>query len=127
MLKKTIKIFRNSFLFLVILSVSFSNVPFYMLSGAVDGYVVARNVVDKAWYLSQDENVVDKFTSYRHFAEKARIYEAYAATLQYVGGAEASGNSAAYNVVLTSLTGGSGGAVLAGDLVIVATGFVQTS
>ena len=127
MLKKTIKIFRNSFLLLVIFSVSFSNVPFYMLSGAIDSYIVARNVVDKSWYLSQDENVVDKFTSYRHLAEKARIYEAYAATLQYVGGAEASGNSAAYNVALTSLTGGSGGAVLAGDLVIVATGFVQTS
>src|SRR3989344_7222602 len=123
MLKKIIKIFRNSFLFLVIFSVSFSNVPFYVLTKVIDSYVAVHNVVDKAWYLSQNDNVVDKFTSYRHFAEKARIYEAYAATLQYVGGAEASGNSAAYNASLTSLTGGSGGAVLAGDLVIVATGF----
>lgn len=55
------------------------------------------------------------------------IQEAQAATLTYVGGAEASGNSAAFNVSLTGLTGGAGSAALVGDLVIVATGFVSTA
>ncbi|MBI2030764.1 hypothetical protein HYT05_04020 [Candidatus Kaiserbacteria bacterium] len=52
---------------------------------------------------------------------------AEAATLTYVGGAEASGNSAAYNVSLTGLTGGIASAAAEGDLVIVSTGFVSTS
>ena len=42
-----------------------------------------------------------------------------------MGGAEASGNSAAYNVSLTSLVGGSGGVAQSGDLVIVATGLFK--
>src|SRR3989344_7618430 len=127
MLKKVLKIFRNTAIFLVIFGVIFSNIPFYALTDALDAYVKARNIVDKGWHLSQNSNIVDKFTSYRNLIEKVKVYEAYAATLQYVGGAEASGNSAAYNVSLASLTGGSGGAASAGDLVIVATGFVQTS
>lgn len=123
-MKKNIKFFA---LFLFIFGISLSNIPFYALSGLIDSYAQGRNIVDKAWRVSQNDNVVDTFTSYRHLAEKVRVYEAYAATLQYVGGAEASGNSAAYNVSLSSLAGGTGGAAQAGDLVIVATGFVQTS
>lgn len=112
---------------LVIFGISFSNIPFYALTGLVDSYAKGINIVDKAWHLSHNDNVVDKFTSYRNFIEKAKVYEAYAATLQYVGGAEASGNSAAYNVSLTSLTGGAGSSAQSGDLVVVATGFVQVS
>ncbi|MEK7511046.1 MAG: hypothetical protein AAB582_02335 [Patescibacteria group bacterium] len=52
---------------------------------------------------------------------------AFAATLTYVGGAEASGNSASFNVSLTSLAGGSGSAAIEGDLVIVSSGFVSTA
>jgi len=127
MIKKTVKFFRSCTIFAVVLSISFSNVPFYSLTKIIDSYIATQNIVDKSWYLSQNDNIVDKFTSYRHLAKKVEIYKAYAATLQYVGGAEASGNSAAYNVALTSLVGGTGGAVQSGDLVIVATGFVQTS
>jgi len=127
MIKKTVKFFRSCTIFAIVLGISFSNVPFYSLTKIIDSYITTQNIVDKSWYLSQDDNVVDKFTSYRHLAKKVEIYKAYAATLQYVGGAEASGNSAAYNVALTSLVGGTGGAVQSGDLVIVATGFVQTS
>lgn len=49
------------------------------------------------------------------------------ATLTYVGGAEASGNSANYNVDLTNLTGGIASSPATGDLVIVATGWVSTA
>ncbi|HAT68613.1 MAG TPA: hypothetical protein DCS20_03260 [Candidatus Yonathbacteria bacterium] len=127
MLKKITKFFRGIAILAVVLSISFSNIPFYSLTKIIDSSIATRNIVDKAWHLSQDDNVVDKFTSYRHLAEKVQVYKAYAASLEYVGGAEASGNSASYNVALTSLTGGTGGAVQSGDLVIVATGFVQTS
>lgn len=47
-----------------------------------------------------------------------------AATLTYVGGAEASGNSTSFNVSLTGLTGGIASAPVEGDLVVVITGFV---
>lgn len=63
------------------------------------------------------------FVGQNQLAESFKIKEAHAATLQYVGGAEASGASADYNVSLTALTGGIGSAAQAGDLVIVATGF----
>ena len=125
--KKERKFFCNSTILLVVLSISFSNIPFYTLTKLLDSYIATNNIVDRAWHLSQNENVVDKFTSYRHVVEKARIHEAHAAALQYVGAAEASGNSAAYNVSLASLTGGTGGAAQAGDLVVVATGFVSTT
>lgn len=56
-----------------------------------------------------------------------KVQEAQAATLTYVGGAEASGNSASFNVSLTGLTGGVASSPSQGDLVIVATGFVSTA
>ena len=123
-MQKTAKKF---FIVLMMFGMAFSNAPFLLLTGLIDSFARNQNIVDTAWRVSQNDNVVDKFTTYRHLAEKVRVYQAYAATLQYVGGAEASGNSAAFNVPLTSLTGGTGGAVTSGDLVIVATGFVQTS
>lgn len=49
------------------------------------------------------------------------------AAISYVGGAEASGNIIGYDVSLTGLTGGSGSAAAAGDLVIVSTGWVGTA
>lgn len=49
-------------------------------------------------------------------------------TLTYVGGTSGSNNDGSnYAVSLTSLTGGAGSAPIAGDLVIVATGFAGTS
>lgn len=125
--QKVKRVIKNFAIFLVVFGVMFSNLPFYALSGLIDSYIKSANIVDKAWRVSQDDNVVDKFTSYRHLVEKVKTYEAYAATLSYVGGAEAAGNSAAYNVSLASLVGGTGGAAQAGDLVIVATGFVSTA
>src|SRR3990172_10761013 len=80
MLKKVLKILRNTAIFLVIFGVIFSNIPFYALTDALDAYVKARNIVDKAWHLSQDSNVVDKFTSYRNLIEKIKMHEARAAT-----------------------------------------------
>lgn len=47
--------------------------------------------------------------------------------LVYVGGAEASGNSAAFTVSLAALTGGADTAAQAGDLVVVVCGFVGTA
>jgi 6-phosphogluconolactonase (cycloisomerase 2 family) len=51
---------------------------------------------------------------------------AYAA-LSFVGGNTGTGNSAAFNVSLTSLTGGSDSSAAAGDLVIVVDGYVSTA
>src|SRR3989344_3124110 len=84
MLKKTLKIFRNLAIFLVIFGVAFSNIPFYALTGMIEGYIKTANVVDKAWHLSQNDNVVDKFTSYRNLANKIQIKEAHAAAA-YIG------------------------------------------
>jgi len=77
MIKKISKILV---IFLVMLGISFSNVPFYVLSTAINSYISGRNIVDKAWHLSKDENVVDKFTSYRNLAERIKIQEAQAAS-----------------------------------------------
>src|SRR3989304_5113331 len=119
MLKKVLKILRNTAIFLVIFGVIFSNIPFYALTDALDAYVKARNIVDKAWHLSQDSNIVDKFTSYRNLIEKIKVYEARAATIEFVGGASASGINAAYNMSLTALTGGIASAPAQGDIVLV--------
>src|SRR3989344_4879742 len=80
MSNKILKIFRNLAIFLVIFGVMFSNVSFYVLSGMIDGYVKTANIVDRAWRLSQDDNVVDKFTSLRNLKEGWKIEEARAAT-----------------------------------------------
>src|SRR3989304_9224834 len=117
--KKLLKFFRNSAIFLVIFGVSFSNIPFYVLTGAFDAHMKAHNIVDKAWHLSQDSNVVDKFTSYRNLIEKIKVYEARAATIEFVGGASASGINAAYNMSLTALTGGIASGPAQGGIVIV--------
>src|SRR3990172_11547815 len=74
------KLAAKILIFLVIFGVSFSNIPFYVLTGAFDAHMKAHNIVDKAWHLSQDSNVVDKFTSYRNLIEKIKVYEARAAT-----------------------------------------------
>src|SRR3990170_4588569 len=78
--KKLLKFFRNLAIFLVIFGVVFSNIPFYVLSGMIEGYVKTANVVDKAWHLQKDSNVVDKFSSFRNLTEKLKIQETYAAT-----------------------------------------------
>ena len=113
------KLAAKILIFLVIFGVSFSNIPFYVLTGAFDAHMKAHNIVDKAWHLSQDSNVVDKFTSYRNLIEKIKVYEARAATIEFVGGASASGINAAYNMSLTALTGGIASAPAQGDIVIV--------
>jgi len=63
MSNKILKIFRNLAIFLVIFAMLFSNIPFYILSGIIEGYVKTTNIVDRAWQLSQNDNVVDKFTN----------------------------------------------------------------
>ncbi|MDP2930503.1 MAG: hypothetical protein Q8N56_02775, partial [bacterium] len=74
------KISKISVVFLVVLGISFSNVPFYVLSGMIEGYIKTANIVDRAWHLSQDGNVVDKFASYRNLARKIQIKEVLAQT-----------------------------------------------
>lgn len=49
------------------------------------------------------------------------------ATLIYVGGAKASGTSGSFALSLVALTGGAGSSAAAGDLVVVAAGFVSTA
>ncbi|KKT36203.1 MAG: hypothetical protein UW27_C0012G0001, partial [Parcubacteria group bacterium GW2011_GWA1_44_13] len=115
MFKKIIRIFRNSFLFLVIFSVTFSNVPFYVLSGAMEGYVKTANIVDRAWHLSQDDNVVDKLNSFKELAGWVKIHEARAAVA--LRGTNKQGvASNGGDVTLTFDTGG--GAPQQGDVVI---------
>src|SRR3989344_612118 len=81
------KLAANILIFFVIFGISFSNIPFYALTEIIDSYIAARNIVDKAWHLSQNENVVDTFTSYRNLTEKIKIREAQAAIIaQYTGG-----------------------------------------
>ncbi len=88
MLKKIIKIFRNSAIVLVIFGVMFSNIPFYVLTGAIEGYVKTANIVDRAWNLSQNDNIVDNFIpSYKNnkialldkLAGNLKVQEAHAA------------------------------------------------
>src|SRR3989344_3591106 len=87
MFKKSLKIFRNTSIFLVIFGVMFSNIPFYALTEIIDSYIAAHNIVDRAWHLSQNENVVDTFASYRNLTERLKIREAQAAIIaQYTGG-----------------------------------------
>lgn len=101
-MKRTIKIFKFTFVLLLIFGWVFNYPPI--------------NLGGQGWpRIWQNPRIPPE------------IQEAQAATLTYVGGAEASGNSANYDVSLTGLTGGSGSAALAGDLVIVATGFVSTA
>ena len=59
-------------------------------------------------------------------AENLKIKEALAA-VQYVGGASGTGTGATYSVSLTGLTGGVGSAAIAGDLVIVVTGWASAA
>src|SRR3990167_1563634 len=103
MLKKVLKIFRNTSIFLGIFGMVFSNIPFYVLSGMIEGYVKTANIVDGAWQLSQNDNVVDNFTSWRNVAEQIKVQEAQAATITFVGSAS---NSSVPNTDTTvSLTG----------------------
>ena len=81
MFKKSLKIFRNTSIFLVIFGVMFSNIPFYALTEIIDSYIAAHNIVDRAWHLSQNENVVDTFASYRNLTERLKIREAQAAII----------------------------------------------
>src|SRR3989344_2755282 len=113
------KLAAKILIFLVIFGISFSNIPFWALTGALDAHMKAHNIVDKAWHLSQNDNVVDNFPSYRNLIEKIKVYEARAATIEFVGGASASGINAAYNMSLTALTGGIASAPAQGDIVIV--------
>jgi len=74
------KILRFFIIFCVMLGISFSNIPFRAVSKVINLSLAGRNIVDKAWHLSKDKNVVDKFTSYRNLAERLKIQEAHAST-----------------------------------------------
>lgn len=112
MRKATRKILKNFLIFMMVLEMAFSNIPFYAAITAIDSYLAARDIVDKAFHLSQDENVVDKFNSFRNLAEGIKVQEAHAAA-SYIG------NS---NMIYTN--GGAPGAItpnastLDGDLLV---------
>ncbi|KKT07660.1 MAG: Fibronectin type III domain protein [Candidatus Nomurabacteria bacterium GW2011_GWB1_43_20] len=124
MLKKTLKIFRNSFLFLVIFSVLFSNIPFYALTSVIKESSRVANIVDKAWNLSQDDNIVDKFNSLNEVAGWVKIHEARAAVALRGANKQGSGTNGS-DITLTFDTGG--GAPQTGDVVILYGGRGNTS
>src|SRR3990167_205530 len=90
MIKKN---FRNLTVFLIVIGIFFSNVPYYTLNKIIDAYISTANIVDKAWHIQKNSNVVDKFTSLHNIAEKIRVQEAYAASPTFVN-AGATANSA---------------------------------
>ncbi len=65
---------------LIIFGITFSNVPFNVVSKIIDSYIEARTIVDLTWKAQKDSNVVDKFVSLRSLPEKLKIHEARAAT-----------------------------------------------
>ncbi len=73
------KICNISITILVVIGILFSNGPFWIVSALLDSYAQSQNIVDKAWHLSRDSNVVDNFSSLRKVADKIRIQEAHAA------------------------------------------------
>ncbi|GEM_PF-3266101 len=81
------KFLKFSIIFWIIAGIFFSNIPFYALRSLLDSYIASYNIVDTAWHLSQDKNIVDKFTSYRNLAERVKIHEARAAVTYQTNGA----------------------------------------
>lgn len=72
---------KSTSIFLVILGVTFSNVPFYALSGLIDSYAKTSGIVDKIALLekSHGNDIVDNFSTLRNISEKLRVMEAMAA------------------------------------------------
>ena len=89
-------------IFFIIFGLSFSNIPFYAFTKIIDSYIAAHNIVDKAWHLSQDNNVVDKFTSYRGLAEKIKVQQAHAAGPSFVSCGAGAGSASAITPPLPS-------------------------
>src|SRR3989344_2243692 len=89
MLKKISRIFITAVL---ALGIVFSNGPFWIVSSLLDSYASSQNIVDKAWHLSRDTNVVDSFNSLRQVADKIRIQEAHAAITYQSASAVANSN-----------------------------------
>ena len=82
------KIFLKRFLvILMIVGISLTNGPYYFVSFAIKAYLKSENIVDQAWHLKQDKNIVDKFTSFRNIAEGLKIQEAKAAITYQTPGA----------------------------------------
>ena len=94
-MRKPKKIIRFLTVFLVIFGISFSNIPFFAISGLVDSYTSTRDIVDKMWSVQKnDRDVVDNFSSLRNLSEKIRVHEAKAAAPTVVNkGTAASGTS----------------------------------
>lgn len=139
MLNRVIKkISKCLIVFLIILGISFSNIPFYALTGLIDSYEKTNNIVDRAWHLSPKSNIVDNFIpSYRNknialldkLAGNLKINEAHATT-SYVGGvtcSRAGSTGTTLACSLTALTGGSNTSPSQDDIVIavVSTGSVM--
>src|SRR3990167_4929415 len=99
------KLAAKILIFLVIFGVSFSNIPFYALTSAFDAYMKAHNIVDKAWHLSQNDNVVDNFTSWRNVAEQIKVQEAQAATETKWASSHLSGTCTNPNNALSTTNG----------------------
>src|SRR3989338_5766113 len=78
--KIVLNFFKKLFVFLAIFGIVFSNASFYAASFILETYIKGSNIVDRAWHLQKDYNVVDKFASFRNLTEELKIKEAYAAT-----------------------------------------------
>lgn len=107
---------RFTVVFLVILGISLSNLPFNTVSKIIDSYLEARSIVDLAWKAQKDSMVVDKALSLRSLSENLKIHSAQAA-VGFVGSTSVAGNNGA-DAALTL----SGLGLQEGDLVIVSYG-----
>src|SRR3989344_1177443 len=76
-MKKVTKIFIT---IIMIAGISLSSIPYYVVSSIIDSYIQTRGIVDTAWHAQQsDDDVVDKFSTLKAFADKFKTYEAMAA------------------------------------------------
>ena len=76
MLKKTVKL---AVAVVLIGGSTMLNTPYLIFAALLGSYVNSFNIVDSAWRVSRDPNVVDRFTSLRGVADKIRVQEAHAA------------------------------------------------
>lgn len=94
------KSLRSILILFVIFGMSFSNIPFYALTGLIDSYRKTSGIVDKVWLVEQDNDpdVVDKFVSFRTIVRKLEIQKAQAAITYQTPGAIAYSASAGTSV-----------------------------
>lgn len=94
---------------LLLVAVSFTNLPFSVLSQIVDAYDKSRPIVDRMWLAKQDSNVVDKFIPLDHFLASLKVPEANAAVANngmLMKGGNASAGTFYYNTLTSPNTFG---------------------